>query len=84
MVLKFSGLLNINSKAFNGYNLTDGGDGGRGLLPTKEMHDKISAKLKGRPAHNKGVKATEETCAKIAVAQKLVWARKKLESQNNS
>lgn len=62
----------LNSKSPNGYNLTDGGDGGRGLSPNKETRDKISAKLKGRPAHNKGVKATDEARANMSAAQKAI------------
>ena len=60
----------LNSKAPNGYNLTDGGDGGRGLSPSAETRAKISAKLKGRPAHNKGVKHTAEARAKMSAHHK--------------
>ncbi len=62
----------LNSKSPNGYNLTDGGDGGRGLSPNKETRDKISAKLKGRPAHNKGQKMSAETCARMSATKKAI------------
>lgn len=60
----------LKSKAPNGYNLTDGGDGGRGLSPSEETRAKISAKLKGRPAHNKGVSPSAEARAKISAHHK--------------
>ena len=60
----------LDCKSPNGYNLTDGGDGGRGLSPNKETRDKISAKLKGRPAHNKGQKMSAETCARMSATKK--------------
>ena len=60
----------LDCKAPKGYNLTDGGDGGRGLSPSKETRDKISAKLKGRPAPNKGQKMSEETCARMSATKK--------------
>ena len=62
----------LNSKVPHGYNLTDGGDGGRGCSPSAETRAKISAKLKGRPAHNKGVKHTAEARAKMSAAQKAI------------
>lgn len=62
----------LNSKSPHGYNLTDGGDGGRGCSPTKATRDKISAKLKGRPAHNKGVKHTDEARARMSAKQKAI------------
>ena len=65
----------LNSKAPNGYNLTDGGDGGRGLSPSAETRQKLSAALKGRPAHNKGVKHTAEARAKMSAAQKAIGNR---------
>lgn len=65
----------LNSKSPNGYNLTDGGDGGRGYSPSQETRAKISAKMKGRPAHNKGVSPSAETRAKISAAQKAIGNR---------
>ena len=62
----------LKSKAPNGYNLTDGGDGGRGCSPSAETRAKISAKLKGKPAHNKGVKHTAEARANMSAAQKAI------------
>lgn len=94
----------LGTKVPNGYNITDGGDGGRGHSPSAETRAKLSKALKGRPAHNKGVKPSAETCAKISkhhkeagikppdhtgkkrspetlarmsIAQKAAWARKK-------
>lgn len=60
----------LNSKAPNGYNLTDGGDGGRGCSPSAETRAKLSAKMKGRPAHNKGQKMSAETCARMSATKK--------------
>ena len=54
-----------------------------GKKHSPETIAKISAKAKSRPSSRKGKKHTPETCAKIAVAQKLVWARKKLENGGN-
>ena len=64
-----------NTKAPNGYNLTDGGDGGRGLSPSAETRAKISAKLKGRPAHNKGVSPSAAARANMSAAQKAIGNR---------
>ena len=142
-------IVELNSKAPNGYNLTDGGDGCKGYTPTaktrakrakslkgrkfsaetlakmsaakkgkpsnrkgahlSEAHKaKISAAKKGSTPHNKGKHLSEEqkavlsalnkgennpnygkhhspeTIAKIAESNRRTWARKKLESQNNS
>ena len=60
----------LNSKSPNGYNLTDGGDGGRGVSPSAETRAKLSAALKGRPAHNKGQKMSAETCARMSATKK--------------
>lgn len=54
----------LNSKVPNGYNLTDGGDGGSN--PSEETRAKMSAAKKGRPAYNKGQKMSEEQKAKIS------------------
>lgn len=71
----------LNSKDPNGYNLTDGGSG---TNPSDETRAKISASNKGKHSQNKGKPLTEEHKAKIAVARKAWWAKKKLESQNQS
>lgn len=60
----------LKSKAPNGYNLTDGGDGGRGCSPSAETRAKISAKLKGRPAPNKGKKMSAETRVRMSKTKK--------------
>lgn len=65
----------LNTKAPHGYNLTDGGDGGRGCSPSAETREKISAKMKGRPAHNKGVKHTPEARKRMSEAQKAIGNR---------
>ena len=62
----------LNSKYPIGYNLTDGGDGGRGFSPSAETRKKISDKMKDRPAHNKGKRHTAEARAKMSAAQKAI------------
>ena len=52
----------------NGYNLSEGGDGGE--IPCEEIRKKISIKLKGRTPHNKGKHLSEETKKKISEANK--------------
>ena len=52
----------------NGYNLTKGGDGGE--IPCEEIRKKISLKLKGKPAHNKGVPMSEESKRKMSESRK--------------
>ena len=52
----------------NGYNLTKGGDGGE--IPCEEIRKKISMKLKGRTAHNKGKHLSEEQKKKLSDAHK--------------
>ena len=64
-----------NTKAPHGYNLTDGGDGGRGKSPSAETRAKLSAALKGRPAHNKGVPHTAAARANMSAAQKAIGNR---------
>ena len=60
----------LNSKAPNGYNLTDGGDGCIGYKHTAESLAKISATSKGRPSWNKGNKMSDEQKAKISASEK--------------
>jgi len=113
----------LNAKGLNGYNLTDGGDGGgsnpseetrarisanhadvsgeknpfygkkhsketRAVMSsakkgkshkphTKETRDKISVGNKGKHSHNKGKHLPESQKAKMSVARKAWWARKK-------
>ena len=52
----------------NGYNLTEGGDGGE--IPCEEIRKKMSMKLKGRTAHNKGKPMSEEQKKKLRDAHK--------------
>lgn len=56
-------------------NVTDGGDGGLGLKPSKETRLKTSLALKGRPSPMKGRKHTEEARLKMRLAGK--WKTKK-------
>jgi len=71
----------LNSKAPNGYNLTDGGDGqSKGFRHSEESKKKISEAGKGhtvtKEAREKlsnfltGKKLAEETCKKISIANK--------------
>lgn len=48
------------------YNLTDGGDGQRGWVPSEEWR-------KNNSLIRKGTKLSEETKKKMSVSQKLVW-----------
>ena len=65
----------LNTKAPNGYNLTDGGDGGNTYIckNEKEMNkikQKISESNKGEKNHMYGKHHTEETKKKMSEAQK--------------
>ena len=51
----------------NGYNLTEGGDGG---IPSEETRIKLSKAKKGKPAHNKGKPMSEEQKKKISESHK--------------
>lgn len=69
-----------NTKAPNGYNLTDGGEGVIGYAHTDETKTKVSEKLKGRKkseetrlkmsSARKGIVFSEETKAKISASKK--------------
>lgn len=52
------------------YNLTDGGDGSVGYVPTKETLKKLSESHKGLVSGNKGNKYSEETRKKISESKK--------------
>lgn len=52
------------------YNLTDGGDGIHGLIPSEETRQKMSAAAKGRIPHNKGKKASAEIRKRLSDAHK--------------
>ena len=57
----------FNCKAPNGYNLTDGGDGGSGHIVTEETRLKISKTKTGKPGHpnsEKQRKIASELCKK--------------------
>jgi group I intron endonuclease len=58
----------FNTKAPNGYNLTDGGEGTHGWSPNPEMRSRISKALIGRHKPNKlkGIPRSEETKRKIS------------------
>ena len=51
-------------------NLTDGGEGNSGYVPTKETRNKISISNKGKIAWNKGIPRTEETKQKQSESMK--------------
>lgn len=51
----------------NGYNLTEGGDGG---VRCDETRRKISEAMKGKPSHNKGKLMSEEQKKKMSESQK--------------
>jgi len=63
----------LKSRSPNGYNMTDGGDGGdtfSGKHHSPEARAKISESNKGRVASNRGIPHTEETKVKIREATK--------------
>lgn len=65
----------FNSISPSGYNLTPGGDGAFAGGKISQKHkDKISRKLKGKPAHNKGIKQSIDTCQKKSSSLKLAYA----------
>lgn len=51
-------------------NVTEGGDGGLGLKPSKETRLKTSLALKGRPSPMKGRLQTDEAKAKMSAQRK--------------
>lgn len=67
------------TRAPNGYNLSDGGEGPNGVKRTAESVERSAAKHRGRPCHpntkaaairtHKGVKKTPEHCARIAAGR---------------
>ena len=59
-----------NSKAPNGYNLSDGGEGQSGFKHSEETKKKISENQKGRTSPNKGKKFSEEHKRKLSEAKK--------------
>jgi group I intron endonuclease len=46
----------FNTRKQNGYNLTDGGEGPNGWVPTEETRRKMSIAKKGKPSPRKGMK----------------------------
>lgn len=62
-------------------NLTDGGEGSSGYVPTQETRDKISLANKGKTPWNKGVPRSEETKQKQSKSMKgktSYWKNKKM------
>lgn len=51
-------------------NMSDGGEGQSGLIPSVETRRKISESNKGKIAHNKGKSPSEETRRKLSEAKK--------------
>ena len=62
----------LNTKVSNGYNLTDGGEGGIRMIMSLESRKKISDRAKGRPTWNKGLKNiySPESLLKMSNSQK--------------
>lgn len=62
----------LNTKTPNGYNLTDGGSGGRGYKFQKPMSIERRQKLRlanlGKPSPMKGIKQSKESCEKMSIA----------------
>ena len=70
----------LNTKVPNGYNMTDGGDGG--INPSPETRAKISATTKGENHHMYGKHHSPETRAKISATLKARVAAKKAAKEN--
>jgi hypothetical protein len=51
-------------------NLTDGGEGGSGMVMSEEAKAKLAAAARGKPAHNKGVPLSDETKQKLSASLK--------------
>ena len=60
----------LNTKAPNGYNLTDGGDGMNGYSPSEETRRKIGEANKGKEPWIKGKHLSKETKNKISESKK--------------
>ena len=62
----------FNCRAPNGYNLTDGGEGSRGMIMSLTTRKKISKSHKGKPTWNKGLRGiyTEKSLLKMSNSQK--------------
>ena len=60
---------NTNNKRY-GYNVTDGGDGTKGVSMSEEARRKLSALYKGKPSVRKGIHLSEETRRKISESHK--------------
>ena len=56
----------LNTKVPYGYNMTDGGGGTSGFTVSEETKKKMSEKMKGKTAWNKGKKLSEEHKIKIS------------------
>lgn len=56
----------LNTKAPNGYNLTDGGEGISGFKISEETKKKHRAVVRPSPSHRKGAKHSEETRKKMS------------------
>jgi len=52
------------------YNMTDGGEGSSGWVPSEETRKKLSERQKGEKNHNYGKTASEETKIKMSVSRK--------------
>ena len=54
----------------NGLNLTDGGEGNTGYVPSEGTREKLRQALIGKPSRNKGTVYSEETRKKMSVSGK--------------
>lgn len=61
-------------------NLTDGGDGTEGFVPSEEQRKKQSDSMKGRKAYNKGVPMLEGQKKKISISKK---GKEGMKGENN-
>lgn len=69
LCLEMEAIAANNCVAPNGFSLVKGGRGNFGWKPSEETKRRISQKALGRPAHNKGVTATEEARKRVSLAQ---------------
>lgn len=67
-------ILDNASVAPNGYNLTSGGEGARGLKWSEESREKVSLSRKGKPRHpRKDERQSEVAKAKMSASMKAKW-----------
>jgi len=69
----------LKTKAPNGYNLSDGGDGCSGFVRSKEWREKVSKALMGHPVSDKTRKAVGEATKRRVITKK---TREKISQAN--